>query len=931
MPAVGRRDQQLLEREDELARLAEALDAIQTGEGRLIVIAAPAGIGKTSLLDACAGYAAERQVEVLRVGGDELVMDSSFRAVQELLREPVRAAGGVPNGPARLAAPIFDGETGGAVGPGRAAAVLHGLYWLLADLSERAPLAVLIDDVHWLDPASGRFVRYLGGRIASLPVLLVVCLRPGEGATGFADAVEELATCRLRPAALSEGATARLVRDILGARAGEELCRACHESTGGNAFYLHQLLAALAVEPDRTPERVHALGGEAVRRNVLVRLARLGGECERLAEAVAVLGADAALRHAAALAGLSPARAEAAADRLRGTGVLAPDPMLTFVHPIVGEAVAQHLGSSRRAALHRVAARALSAEGVPVDRVAAHLLGAESYGEAWVVDVLRAAGRDALARGAPEAAVAYLKRAHAEPPAAGERLDVLVELGRAETYLPVANGFPALEQALTLATQPGRRAEIALELAAAMIGTGGDYRSAIRILEDVLRDAAVLPAAIVERIEAFLIAACAGHLAGARNLFARAIPRFEPAVRGEIADSVMLAALAMTGVVAGRPVTEAAALAEVALRDQRLADAWPALGGATIALTFSDKLAAAARHQDAAIAEARQRGMAPMFVQASVFRACTALRAGDLNIAEDLFQPAIDMAEEQGARLMSLLWFGGLLVERGRAPEAAAIMEPLDLGVDVLDTWGGVALLAERGLVRIAVGRLEAGVEDLLEADRRMVEAGQQLSVLLNWVATAVDALIQLGRHDRAVALAHRELRAATASSSDRRRGIALSLAGTLEQGDSGLALLQEGVQVLSRSPARLEHARALARLGAGLLARRRRDEARAVLSQALDTAHKLAAVALTEQVHGDLLATGARPRRHALSGPEALTPAELRTARMAADGLTNRQIARALFVSPRTVEAQLHQAYAKLAIAGREELTAALQPAAVG
>jgi DNA-binding CsgD family transcriptional regulator len=136
---------------------------------------------------------------------------------------------------------------------------------------------------------------------------------------------------------------------------------------------------------------------------------------------------------------------------------------------------------------------------------------------------------------------------------------------------------------------------------------------------------------------------------------------------------------------------------------------------------------------------------------------------------------------------------------------------------------------------------------------------------------------------------------------------------------------------VLSRGPARLEHARALVCLGAGLVARRHRDEARAVLSQALDTAHTLAAVTLAGEAHGHLLATGARPRRHAFSGPEALTPAELRTARMAADGLTNREIARALFVSPRTVEAQLHQAYVKLEIAGREGLTAALRPIPVG
>jgi DNA-binding NarL/FixJ family response regulator len=201
-----------------------------------------------------------------------------------------------------------------------------------------------------------------------------------------------------------------------------------------------------------------------------------------------------------------------------------------------------------------------------------------------------------------------------------------------------------------------------------------------------------------------------------------------------------------------------------------------------------------------------------------------------------------------------------------------------------------------------------------------------RLSVLTDWVPAAALALTQLGSHDQARALCARELADAVAFGAPRRHGIALSLCGTLDVGERSVAQLGDAVLILERSAARLEHARALVNLGAGLRASGDRDGARSPLLEALDTAHRLGAVALADRARAELTAVGARPRRDALRGPDALTPAELRTARMAASGLANRDIAQALFVSTRTVEAQLSQAYTKLAISGRSELGDALR-----
>jgi DNA-binding CsgD family transcriptional regulator len=238
-------------------------------------------------------------------------------------------------------------------------------------------------------------------------------------------------------------------------------------------------------------------------------------------------------------------------------------------------------------------------------------------------------------------------------------------------------------------------------------------------------------------------------------------------------------------------------------------------------------------------------------------------------------------------------------------------------------------VLAERGRVRIASGELDAGAADMLEADRRMTAAGCHLSVLVDRVASAVGALDRLGRADEAAAVAHRELDAAIAFGAPRRKAIALSACGGLDGGAEGLAQLREAVELLNDSPARLARAQALVNLGIGL---RRRDEALAArepLAAGLDLAQRCGGVALTEAARAELIATGARPRRASLRGPGALTPAELRTAEMAASGMSNREVAQALFVSTKTVETQLSQAYAKLGIGSRSELTEALTGAA--
>jgi len=762
-------------------------------------------------------------------------------------------------------------------------------------------------------------------------VAIVTRSSQGPGAGSPLVALGELAASELRICPLTEEGSAALVRDTLGARADEELCRSCHEATGGNPFYLRELSAALSAESSRPTvelaRRVRELGAGAVGRSVLVRLARLGADCERLAQVVAVLGPGCALRHAATLAGFERKRAEVAADALRAGDLLAAGRALSFVHPIVSEALLAELPPSRLAALHGEAAGLLAADGGRADRVAAHLVSAEPYGEGWVVDALRVAAHDALARGDPDVAVSYLRRALAEPPAAQSRLEVLVELGRAERFLPGVHEFPALREAYRLTRDPQRRAEIASDLAVALFSVMKSHDGRL-VLEEALEHERSLGQETVEPLEAALIGGGLDELSATPVLVARAAVHFERARRGEVRDPRMLAALAILGVLTGMAAQDCASLARSALGDDRLLADWLDYGYVTaaVAMCASERLDDAAAALDAGIVEAQRRGLAPMFMQLATVRAETALRMGDLDVAELYAERGFELGREFAAEHIALQWLPVVLLERGDVHAASHLMESVELSGSILAGSFGVVLLAHRGRTRIAAGGLESGVLDLLDADRRMAAAGWQLSVQTDWVPSAALAMRELGRKAQAGELVARELAEAIAFGGPRRHGIALSLSGLLESSDDGLVRLRQAVEILERTPARLEHARALVNLGEGLRLRGQRAQARTALSQGLEIAHRCGSTALVGRARAELVASGARPRRTALSGPDALTPAELRAARMAASGLSNREIAQSLFVSSKTVESHLSQVYAKLSINSRRELAGALE-----
>lgn len=269
-------------------------------------------------------------------------------------------------------------------------------------------------------------------------------------------------------------------------------------------------------------------------------------------------------------------------------------------------------------------------------------------------------------------------------------------------------------------------------------------------------------------------------------------------------------------------------------------------------------------------------------------------------------------------RRFSLAFLVGSLVERGEVQPAAELLDAAAVPMNL------ALLLDSRARLRCAQGRFTEAVDDFLACGTRLEARGSRHPGVLAWRSGAALALLQLDQPGEARRLADEELDLARRLGVPRALGIALRAAGLVYGGADGMALLDEAATVLALSDARLEHARALTDLGAALRRANRRVAAREPLRRGLDLAAACDAAPLADRARQELIAAGARPRRSG-SGVDALTPSELRVARMAADGMGNRAIAQALFVTVKTVEVHLGSTYRKLGISSRTALTSAL------
>jgi DNA-binding CsgD family transcriptional regulator len=957
-PKVALHAGQLLQRDGELAALEARLDAAVAGRGGVAVVTGPLGIGKTALLSTLRASAQSRGITVLSARGAPLERDYPYAVVRRLF-EPLGLETGAATDPDLLAGAAAQATRAFATGApvtdrpeDVSFATVHGLYWLTVNLAARAPILLVVDDCHWSDVASLRYLAYLGARLDELNALLLVAVRAGEQplAPDLLTELSSLADVPVQPAPLDAGPAADLVREHLGERATDRFCLACHRATGGNPLLLRTLVRSFGesggAPDDRAAGEVVTFGAGSVGRILGRRLSHLPTGAREVVAALAILGPGAPMRHVAALAGLDVAAAAGVTDALRAAAVLAPGPDLDFAHPVLAAAVEDGMSATDRALAHDRAARLLADDGAPAELCAVHLLHTVARGEPDTVETLRRAAGQALDRGAPETAAVYLRRALEEPAPAAARGPLRLELGLA---LLAARRDPVAGDLIRTGVfefEPPDRLGAALRAARAL-GVAGYFDEAATF--DALLAQSVSsradpraqsvssradgPAGRDEAMERLLEAEI---LAGNWLVAARIPAALERCARydaaslpDDVGGHMLRVNLAHRSLLAAEPAGIAIDLIQRAIASGEL------LGEESLINTFVAMDLIAADECDRAeeictqiIQEGRRRGSPSLVASFSFPRSFAALRRGALAEAEADARISFDRKLAMGPP-EAVPWPLGFLVDSlvamGAYEAAERALAQAPSGATPPETMAWAFVIQARGHLRVAQARTREAVDDLLEAGARWERLVCRGPGMATWRADAVPVLARLGELAEARRLADEALRIAHATGLPRAIGQAIRSAAALAPAEERVGLLTEAVARLRDCPARLELAAGLVDLGATLRRAGRRSDARAPLREGLDLAFRAGARPLADRAHAELLAAGARPRRPVLTGLEALTVSERRVASLATEGLTNREIAERLFVTQRTVETHLQHAFGKLGLHRREDLPAAL------
>ncbi|SDP96215.1 helix-turn-helix transcriptional regulator [Lentzea jiangxiensis] len=834
----------------------------QVTPGTTTVVEGAPGTGKTTVLDDLAARWESVGGRVVRARGSALVGDLPFGVVAQLfdLVDP----------------DLVPAEAIGALSLTATSAgfpVLHGVYRLAAALAGREGLLVVVDDAHWADAASLRWLAYLALRVRRLPIAVVLAVGLGERCDDPSYG-EIMAACRrVTLTDLTREETGRLVSAALGT-AAPGFVTACFDATGGNPLAVTRLLTALAedgVPPTAEAAwRVVQRGAEVSGEIVAARLRRSPASVVTAAQCLAVLGPSPHPGVLAELAGSSPVEL---ADAVRTAELLG----------LTGPAVLDDMPAGARATLHLRAARCLRAHGAADRAVAEHLLETAPGLEPWAGEVLDRAAQEAVTRGDTAGAARLLWRALREPVANPSR--ALRLLGIAELVGNLPGATTRLREAFQSDVDDVDSA-VALSYALHADGTPAE-------IPPVLSGGSPWAAA---------------HLAVHGLVWREAVPSSVPLdTPAGVLHHVMVG-----------DIGAAQAVALVSTSDM--------LSALTSAMTLN---LADSLDEALAVLDEVDRAQAPALrALTNVMRANVQRRKGDLVSARADLAVAADHLRQDRRWHAVTTWHAALLadilLEEGRLDEAAEVIAEATTD-EARRTWSFGGVLTVRGRMLTARGDDHEALEAFLAAERHCAAWPYRNPAALAWRSGAAVACAAMGDGERARELAQEEVDLARVWGAPRALGMALRAAGRVTAGAAGRSLLEEAVRVLRGSPARLELARALVDLGVVLRRQGETSGARTCLRDALDLAQKCGSTAMAARAYSELVATSAGPRRMRQTGPTALTPTEHRVAELAARGRSDGEIASTLLMPADSVEVVLSGIYRKLGVPGRSQLSDAL------
>ncbi|MGW0892437.1 AAA family ATPase [Saccharopolyspora sp. NPDC002578] len=915
----------LVGRDDELDRIAEAARLAATGRGRAVLLRGPAGIGKTGVLLSALERLGDSATRTLTAHCPE-TGSGAYRTVRALFAS---LQGTEFEGSARLALPALAAEQAAGETASGTYAVLHGLHWLAADLTAEGLLVLAVDDVQWCDENSLRFLAFLLRRAENLPLLVLLTQRVDGVAQ--ADALGEIAAMPLCDTAdlpaLEPEAVAELLTGALREPPGADFAARCAQVTGGNPFLINRVLRRLREDPAgaRTDvERLDELGRTVVLRSLLDRLS---DRAMAVARAVAILPGE-QLELIASLAGIHQRMTATALREMREHDLAVSASGAGFVHDFVRQEVLERTPPAELDRLRERAAMLLNDVGRPAEEVAVLLLALPGEPSPWMAGVLRDAATRAEQRGAPGVAARCLERVllvHGS--------DVAVLTQAARVAEPVT-GLRYLERALELIDDPRARVPIAVQYAVSSLTAQNSVRAfevvsaALDELDAVLgTDPGDVDRTLRTLAESVLLISGMDE----KSTLSRIETRFRnvvPPPGDTSAERQLLSMLAALGTLFNRPAAEVAEQARQVLRIDDMEGGGWAFMGAALPLYLADDNESALAALGKLIEHAQRSGQAWTYCLAISTRAMVHHWTGDLTEALADAQTCHEvLVQESWAEAMTMpqIALAGALTAQGEPARAEELLNGITRSRFEDFSMEYHQFLMASARAREGAGDAEGALERLFRCAQSLREAGIANPVFAPWWFDAARILGDLGRLDEGMQAAEHGAVLAQQWGTRRAQGMALAARGAVTEGRAAVPLLSEAVRVLADSPGKLEHAKAEHLLGRALLRVGEPEGAREHLRSALDLSVLRRDHAQVAASSAALLAAGGRLRQGTDSPVHALSGSERRVAARAAEGATNREIAESLFLTVRTVELHLTSAYRKLGVRGRAELAGVL------
>lgn len=957
------RDAELRSVEAAVDRLCREFAAGGTEIGELLAFSGRPGIGKTSLLHEVRRIASLREgATVLFARGGEQQFKEPYHVLRQLLQPALTR---LEPDEFRQVMGTWEEVVGPAMGLKQPKAgarrldpqgVRDGLDYVLTQLApRRAPMVMIVDDLHWSDQESLTWLTQFAVRSRELPVLLVFAFRDDESdwqpeIQKHRAAVLNLATRKHELNRLSLVSVTDMIRDELGDRVEDAFCYEFWNVVNGNPFEAVALLDQVRdqeLEPvEENSRQLRELAVDAAGMTLKTWLDRLGSSTLRFAWACAMLGTDIRIDLATRICAQSVEGARDSIKQLRKQRVLTqtPNGNLEFVHPLIATSIYKTMPEATRTGMHGVAAAEIENAGLGLLAASRHLVETHfGEGDDRTVRKLRRAATEHLLIGAPEAAQRCLHRALNEPPSDDIRAEVLYELGCSALLTDPGATVNQLKLALDPdegPLRPGLRVDATFRLSE-VLAHSGELREAAVVCQEEAEQTADPAGRTRLRAASFMWHAFRKSEENGPGRSAELERLCHDLTGREAADRAVLAMRAWDLTLRGRPSAEALSLADDVLDGGRLPKGlgwtdttWgfelPSMLGLTY--IYNDRIAQAERLAADAIIQFEVAGWSGAHRGFAYFLMGLArFRRGLLAEAEDFLRRAYRISERIGTKL-PLAWDAvGVLVDtliaRGRVEEAWQLANefgfhpPYHATAMVLPDAASLY-----GKLLVAKKRYAGAAAALTDAGAQLEVRGWHNTVWAPWAGYLAIA-IAADEPERAREYAQKAVQDARAFGTASAIGAALRLQAQIADGQQAVELLEQAVTHLGQSPAGYEHAVALVDLGAALRRVGRLEDAQEYLYQGIELAQHCSAEGLVDQARRELANYGLRPNRLGLGlgdFRDTLSGPEWEVAKRAARGVPPQRIAEELGVQLNLVNRRLAAVYRK-AGSGPDGLAAAL------